>query len=252
MTGIKRYFFEVAYDGTAYSGWQVQPGQPTVQGAIEDAFRKFIPDFSGVTASGRTDTGVHCEQQFFHADIPSVFSQNELHHKLNRMLPRDISIGSVRLVGPEAHARFDAMSRSYEYRISRKKDAFRPRLVYWFERGLDLSRMNEACDILLKHENFESLSRVRTEVNHFICNITHAGWVEENDQLTFRVSSNRFLRGMVRAIVGSLLEVGEGKRTVMGFEQMLLAKDRREAGPAAPPEGLFLVQVTYPAEIFLD
>lgn len=252
MQGIKRYFFEVAYDGSAYHGWQSQPGQPTVQGAIEDVLRKFIPGFEGVTGSGRTDTGVHCEQQFFHADIPEEITSETLFFKLNRMLPRDISISSIQPVMLEAHARFDAMLRSYEYRITRKKDPFGPNHTYWFERPLDVDAMNEAAKILLEHENFESLSKVRTEVNHFLCNITRAEWVEATSSLTFHVSANRFLRGMVRTIVGTLLEVGEERRTKEAFRTMLLAKDRKSAGPSAPAEGLFLVEVTYPEKIFLD
>ncbi len=168
------------------------------------------------------------------------------------MLPKDIAITSIRPVTMEAHARFDALSRAYEYRIIREKDPFRPGLAYWFERPLDVDAMNRAAKILLEHENFESLSKVRTEVNHFLCNITRAEWVEDTGCLTFHVRANRFLRGMVRAIVGTLLEVGEGRRSQEEFSKMLLAQDRKAAGPAVPAEGLFLVQVLYPEQIFLD
>lgn len=252
MAGRQRFFFEVSYNGSRYHGWQFQPGQVTIQGSIEEAMNKFLPGFEGITGSGRTDTGVHCEQQFFHADIPNHWQEEDLRFKLNRMLPPDIAIISVRKVIPGAHARFDAFRRSYEYRITRRKDPFKPSMSYWFERPLNLLIMNEAAQLLLKHENFESFSRVRTEVNHFLCNITKAEWAEYGHLLVFQIEANRFLRGMVRAIVGSLIEVGEGKRSVSGFEEMIISLDRRAAGPAAPPEGLFLTGVWYPEDIFPD
>lgn len=247
-----RFFFEVAYNGAAYNGWQVQPGQKTVQGVIEDCLAKFVVGFEGITASGRTDTGVHCESQYFHADIPEELSDDNVQYKLNRMLPPDVAIKSIRKVKPDAHARFDALSRSYEYRMVREKDPFHAGQMYWYEKDLFVGRMNQAAQMMLSEENFESFSKVRTEVNHFLCNISRAEWVEEGRRLTFHITANRFLRGMVRAVVGTLLQIGEGKRQPTEMKEIIEARDRRKAGPAAPPEGLFLVNVSYPEEIYLD
>lgn len=248
----KRYFFEVAYAGTPYHGWQVQPGQETVQGIIESDLKKFIENFEGITGSGRTDTGVHCKQQFFHAEIPSGMNPENLLYKLNRMLPATIVIKSIRAVHPEAHARFDAVSRTYEYHISCSKEPFQPFGVYWYDKHLNVADMNRAAELMLKHENFQCFSKVRTDVNHFLCNITRADWQRQSEMLVFTITANRFLRGMVRAIVGTLLEVGQGKRTIDRFKETILSKDRKQAGPAAVPHGLYLVNVEYPKEIFLD
>jgi tRNA pseudouridine38-40 synthase len=252
MSTTVRYFFEVAYKGSDFHGWQSQPGQQTVQGEIEKDMAKFLNNFEGITGSGRTDTGVHCRQQFFHANIPDSMPADKLFHKLNRMLPSTIAIRTIRRVRDDAHARFDAISRTYEYHITRSKDPFQAGCSFWYEKPLDINKMNQAANLMLKHENFEAFSRVRTDVNHFLCNITSAAWHDKDEVLIFTITSNRFLRGMVRAIVGTMLEVGQRRRTIEQFEETILSRDRKQAGPAASPEGLYLVNVAYPKEIFLD
>ncbi|MEO1052898.1 MAG: tRNA pseudouridine(38-40) synthase TruA [Bacteroidota bacterium] len=248
----ERYFFEVAYNGKNYHGWQLQNNAVTVQGAIEDAFAKVLRSKTPITGSGRTDTGVHCEQQFFHVDFDKPIDGAQLQYKLNSCLLQDISILSVKPVELSAHARFDAISRSYQYRISRKKDPFYNELRYFFAKPLDLKTMNEAALLLVGEHDFECFSKVKTEVNNFFCTIEKAEWIEQGDLLTFYITANRFLRGMVRAIVGTLLSMGESKKTIDDLKGILASKDRRAAGRAAPAHGLFLTEVKYPDHIFLN
>lgn len=246
-----RYFVEVSYAGTHYVGSQVQPNGPTIQEALEDAIGKFIPSGPRITLSGRTDTGVH-GRQWFHLDVDQPWSQYEYRHKLNRMLPPDIAIHQIREVQHDAHARFSALERHYIYRTTRDKNPFQREFCTLFGQNLDLQAMNQAAKHLLYWEDFECFSKVKTDVSTFICNISRAEWVETaNDTLTFYVSANRFLRGMVRAIVGTLWEVGLGKCSESAFQQILESKDRKKAGRAAPPQGLTLEKVTYPDSIFL-
>ena len=247
-----RYFFEVAYRGTAYHGWQRQKNAHTVQEEIENAMSKLFPDLDGITGSGRTDTGVHCRQQFFHADIPKLKDTEKTKFRLNRILPNDISIGMIRRVTDEAHARFSATSRTYHYRICRKKDVFSNGLVFRYDRPLDINAMNEAAEIIKNFNDFQSFSKVNTDVNHFLCEIYEAQWSDLEDELIFIVSANRFLRGMVRAMVGTMLDVGKGKLQVEDIPGILQSRDRSRAGAAAPPEGLYLMAVEYPDDIFLN
>ncbi|MDH5475969.1 MAG: tRNA pseudouridine(38-40) synthase TruA [Cyclobacteriaceae bacterium] len=247
-----RLFFEVSYKGTNYHGWQIQQNAATVQEKINNVLSTICQEKINIMGSGRTDAGVHCEQQFFHADIDTHLSLNDLLYKMNTMLPFDIAIHSIREVNKEAHARFDALSRSYEYRINTKKNAFTQNTSYYFNKILDVRTMNQAATLLINGEqDFECFSRVKTEVNHFRCSITQAIWEEKGEILIFKISANRFLRGMVRAIVGTLLDIGLKKITVVDFEKIIASKNRTEAGRAAPPEGLFLTGVSYPKELFI-
>ena len=246
-----RYFFEVSYAGTHYVGSQVQPNGRTIQGELEAAFNKFLPDASRVTLSGRTDAGVH-GRQWFHVDSPRELSWYNHGHKLNRMLPHDIAIHQVRPVTADAHARFCATQRHYAYRVVTHKDPFHREFATLFAQPLDVAKMNEAAQALLHWEDFECFSKVKTDVSTFICNISRAEWVDwANDGLIFYVSANRFLRGMVRAIVGTLWEVGLGKCSVAEFQEILASRDRNRAGRAAPAEGLTLEAVDYPENLFL-
>lgn len=245
-----RYFFEIAYDGTQYHGWQRQKNAISVQEVVEEALTRITREEVSVTGSGRTDTGVHCEQQFFHADFESSMNEGKLQFKLNSYLPSDISIQSIRSVHDEAHARFDALSRAYEYRIVKTKTPFLQGYSYYYTKSLDVKTMNEAAALLLGAHDFQAFSKVKTEVNNFICNITSAHWREEGNLLIFYIEANRFLRGMVRAIVGTLLQVGLGKLSLPEFRATIDSKDRKQAGAAAPPEGLFLIKVEYPQSIY--
>lgn len=246
-----RYFFEIAYDGSNYHGWQRQDNAKTVQEVVEEALTRITRAQTTIMGSGRTDTGVHCRQQFFHADFAKDIDAKKLRFKLNSYLPTDISIQSIQPVKPEAHARFDAIDRAYIYKITKVKDPFQQGFAYYYSKPLDIITMNQAAALLIGEKDFEAFSRVKTEVNNFVCNITKAQWSQEADSLIFSIRANRFLRGMVRAIVGTLLQVGSGKITIAEFQEVIESRDRREAGSAAPAEGLFLNEVNYPEDIYL-
>jgi tRNA pseudouridine38-40 synthase len=246
-----RYFFTIAYKGTAFHGWQKQPNAIGVQQVIEEKLSLIERKQVEIVGSGRTDAGVHASQQVFHVDLETAISGDDWKFKLNNMLPGSIAITAVNLVKEEAHARFDAVSRSYEYKIAREKSPFQQDLVYRYTPDLDLDKMNAAAEKLKNHIDFECFSKVKTDVFTFNCEITKAYWKQQNDLLVFYVSANRFLRGMVRAIVGTLLEVGRGNLSIQQFDDIIQQKDRRKAGRAVPPEGLFLSAVEYPDEIYL-
>lgn len=246
-----RYFFEVSYAGRQYQGWQNQPNGVGVQQVLEDCLTKLSGTSIGIVGSGRTDAGVHCEQQFFHADL-EVAEVDSLLWKMNSFLPADIAIRSINPVTPDAHARFSALSRTYEYRISTKKNPFLAGLSYYFFRKVDVQAMNEAALLMLGSQDFTSFSKVKTDVNHFLCTVFESSWAETDEQLVFTICANRFLRGMVRATVGTLLEVGLGKISVARFAEILSRRDRREAGPNVPAQGLFLVKVSYPDTIWIN
>lgn len=242
-----RYVLELSYKGTNYHGWQRQINAHTVQDELNNALRKITKTDVETIGSGRTDTGVHAAQQFVQFDHSLIENPAKFILQLNAILPFDIFIKHIYLAENEFSARFDAVERSYEYRISFTKNPFLKDLCcYYFKPKLNLDLMNEACSILLKHIDFQSFSKYKTEVNHFECTISEAKWQIESELLVFHISANRFLRGMVRAIVGTMLKVGEGNISVSEFEQIILKKDRIYAKAAAPPEGLFLTKVRYP------
>lgn len=245
-----RYFFEISYNGTHYHGWQNQKNAVGVQQVVENALSKLFREEISITGSGRTDTGVHCVQQFFHVDIEKEFKPEDLVHRLNAFLPGDIAIRNILPVREDAHARYQAIERSYQYKITRAKDPLLVGYACYFFRELDVSAMEQASTLLRGEQDFECFSKVKTDVNHFICDIRQATWNQKGDVLVFTISANRFLRGMVRAIVGTLLDVGTGKLTVKQFQEIIKSKDRKKAGMNAPPEGLYLTQVKYPRSIF--
>lgn len=245
-----RFFFEISYKGTNYHGWQSQKNAVSVQATVEKVLSTILQEEIKITGSGRTDAGVHCRQQFFHADIKKQFEEKWLLQRINSFLPEDIAILMIREVLPDAHARFDASSRSYQYIISRFKDPFSTEFSYFYRNPLNLSTMKEAASLLPGKQNFESFSKVHTDVSNFVCEITEAEWHEERHQLIFTITANRFLRGMVRAIVGTLLEVGKEKTDTGTFQKIIEARDRKKAGASAPPQGLFLTKVQYPDHIF--
>lgn len=246
-----RYFFEIAYKGTKYSGWQTQHNSITVQEVVEDALLKLTGTQTEIIGSGRTDAGVHCEQQFFHADIKKEIVLIDFQHRLNVLLPKDISIQSIRKVKAEASARFEARSRTYQYRITLSKNPLLEGLALHYFKSTSIPTMNKAAALLLGEHDFQCFSKVKTNVNHFLCDITKAEWKQKGDRLEFTITANRFLRGMVRAIVGTLLDVGTGKITSKDFQSIINSKDRKQAGQNVPPEGLYLTKVKYPSSIFL-
>jgi len=245
-----RFFFEISYNGTHYHGWQNQKNAIGVQQVVEDALSKLFREEISIVGSGRTDTGVHCVQQFFHADIKKEFKPVDLVHRLNAFLPKDIAIKNILPVKADAHARFDAIERSYQYKITRVKDPLLVGYAHYFFRDLDVTNIERASALLVGEHDFESFSKVKTDVNHFICDLKQATWSQKGDVLIFTITANRFLRGMVRAIVGTLLDVGTGKLTIKQFQEILKSKDRKKAGMNAPPEGLYLTHVKYPRSLF--
>ncbi|EMR02246.1 tRNA pseudouridine(38-40) synthase TruA [Cesiribacter andamanensis] len=248
-----RYFLDIAYNGARYHGWQLQNNAHTLQAEVEEGLGKLFRQPMRITGSGRTDTGVHAEQQLVHFDVElDLLSELDLWlHKINAVLPPDIWAKSLRPVSSEAHARYSALSRRYQYRISRHKDPFRQQLVYYFPRPLDVAKMNEAAALMLQWEDFECFSKIHTNVKHFRCTVWEARWEETEGGLIFYIAANRFLRNMVRAIVGTLLQVGQGRMTVPEFQQVLESRDRSRAGRSAPADGLFLVEVQYPTDIYV-
>ncbi|AUD02859.1 tRNA pseudouridine(38-40) synthase TruA [Spirosoma pollinicola] len=245
-----RYFLQLAYKGTAYHGWQRQPNGLSVQEVLETALSTVLRQPIAIVGSGRTDAGVHAGEQFAHFDLDTPLPDNLL-RSINSMIPADIAVYDCFPVRADDHARFTATSRYYQYHISRQKDPFRDGLVYVFTLPLSVERMNEAANQLLHHTDFESFSKVKTDVKTFNCQIEHAYWEQKpTGDLVFHIKANRFLHGMVRAIVGTLLAVGQGRLSVDDFNLIILDRDRRRAGRAAPSEGLSLVEVSYPVEVF--
>jgi tRNA pseudouridine38-40 synthase len=246
-----RFFFEISYNGTNYHGWQNQLNAISVQHIVENALSKLLREKIDIVASGRTDTGVHCLQQFFHLDTEKEFDKAPFLIRLNSFLPKDIVISDIRPVKPKAHARYDARERAYEYKITRVKDPFLTGFAFYFFRNLDISTMNKAAALLIGMHDFQCFSKVKTDVNHFDCDIKQAQWNQKGDLLVFSIVANRFLRGMVRAIVGTLLDVGTGKILVQDFEKIIHSKDRKRAGMNVPPEGLYLKSVKYSKSVFI-
>ena len=249
----KRYFIELAYNGSAYHGWQRQPNAISVQQILEEAISMLKRENVSLVGAGRTDTGVHARQMFAHFDVAEeIINPQELIFLLNGFLNHDIAIKSIRRVLPDAHARFDAKARDYEYHISTAKDPFNAPLHYYLKNSPDIELMNQAAKILLLHEDFQCFSRSNTDVKTFICNIKNARWQQEGSSLIFFISANRFLRNMVRAIVGTLLEVGYKKREVKDIENVIIKKERGEAGFSAPAHGLYLSRIEYSQNIFIN
>ena len=243
-----RYFLDISYKGTSFHGWQRQPNAYTVQEALENAMKVLLNEAIQVTASGRTDTGVHALQQMVHFDTPQLLNE-DFTYKLNHILPQSVGANHLYLVSDEAHSRFDAISRSYEYHIHTTKDPFANEQSYRVKPKLDLNRLNASAQLLVGKQDFCSFSKVHTAVSHFECDLKEARWEQQGNKIVFHVTANRFLRGMVRTLVGTMLEVGIGKQEVSWIKEILEAKDRKAAGRAVDPEGLFLTKVVYPVSV---
>ena len=240
----------MAYNGTPFSGWQVQPGQSTVQGVLENALTLLLREPVAVTGCGRTDTGVHARQFFAHFDTQLAFDPDRLADKLNSFLPKEIAIYRIFPVKDDLHARFSAVARTYRYYVAPHKECFRFPYTCREFHPLDVAKMNEAAAILLRTVDFTSFSKLHTQVNNNNCKVTEAKWREEDGLLVFTITADRFLRNMVRAVVGTLLKVGRGKLSVEEFEQIVERKDRCAAGDSAPAHALFLERVVYPEGSF--
>lgn len=247
-----RYFIYFSYDGAAYHGWQVQPNAITVQQVLEEALAKLVRRPVPLVGAGRTDAGVNAACMVAHGDFPCEVDCAQLVYKLNKILPPDIAVSDVRRVKDDAHARFDALSRRYNYRVVTAKSPFARRYACRVLPGVDFEAMNRAAEILYEYTDFTSFSKLHTDVKTNNCKVTFARWRQVGDnEWVFEIEADRFLRNMVRAIVGTLLLVGRGKLTLDGFRAVIENKARGEAGDSAMGEALFLVDVKYPDDIFL-
>jgi tRNA pseudouridine38-40 synthase len=248
-----RYFIFISYKGTSYHGWQIQPNSVTVQQILEEALSVVLNEKISAIGAGRTDTGVHAT--FFCAhfesispDLPGIWN---LVFRLNQYLPPDISVSSIKKVVADANARYSAVSRTYKYYISKVKDPFSDNSSWYLHGNINITSMNQACRMLYNFSDFTSFSKLHSGAKSNICKIYSAGWEESDNRLVFTIKADRFLRNMVRAIVGTMVEIGIGKLDLNGFEKIILAKDRCKAGKSAPAQGLFLVDIEYPVEIFI-
>ena len=241
-----RYFIHLAYHGTAYHGWQIQPNAASVQETLNKAFSVLLQSEMNLMGAGRTDTGVHAREMYAHFDTDTTFDIPTLVHKLNSFLPKDIVIYDIIPVHDDAHTRFDAKKRTYEYHIHQFKNPFLDELSWCFHQTLDINLMNQAAQILQNYTDFECFSKVNTDVNTFDCTIFEAHWKRgENNQLVFTISANRFLRNMVRSIVGTLINVGLHKITLDDFTKIIESKSREKAGFSVPAHGLYLTKIEY-------
>lgn len=240
-----RYFIKLAYNGTNYHGWQVQPNASSVQETLNNALSVILNSNINSMGAGRTDTGVHAKEMFAHFDYAPTLEIESTLHKLNSYLPKDIAIYDIIPVHEDAHARFDAKKRTYQYHISSVKDVFSQEECWYYHQNLEVELMNQAAKILLNHTDFQCFSKVNTDVNTFNCTIYEAYWKQENNQLIFTISADRFLRNMVRAIVGTLVNVGLHKITLADFNSIIENKNRSEAGFSVPAQGLFLTKIEY-------
>ena len=249
---MQRYFIELAYKGTNFHGWQVQPNAVSVQQCLEKALSVITRETIALTGAGRTDTGVHARYFIAHFDSTQLnLDHPDFVYKLNSFLNKDIAVFSISKVHPEAHARFDAVSRTYQYYLNLRKDPFSTETSWHFFRQPDLVKMNEASRILFEYTDFTSFSKLHTEVKTNNCKIYCAVWTQIGSNIVFTVKADRFLRNMVRALVGTILEVGIGKIDLQQFRTIIELKDRGEAGLSVPAHGLFLTDIEYPESVFV-
>ena len=243
-----RCLIEFSYNGTNYHGWQKQPNANSVQEELTKCLSVLLQEEIKIIGAGRTDTGVHAEQMFAHFDSKISVDFEKIVVQLNSFLPNDILVKRIFRVKEDTHARFTAVSRTYQYFVSTQKDIFNPNLYFLFKK-LDIDKMNEACRYLIGDQDFTSFSKVNTDTFNNNCEITYARWSKEGFSLVFTISANRFLRNMVRSIVGTLIDVGSGKIEVQEIKRIIEKKDRSQAGISVPAKGLFLTQVKYPENI---
>ncbi|WP_190809473.1 tRNA pseudouridine(38-40) synthase TruA [Flagellimonas sp. S3867] len=245
-----RYFIQFSYFGKAYHGWQNQPNAITVQEVLEKALSTLLRKKMELVGAGRTDSGVHAREMFAHFDVDGIEDSEELTYRLNAFLPEDIAVKKISTVVLEAHARFDAIERTYEYWVVQEKNPFYADFAHLVKLPLNVDAMNESAQYLLEYDDFECFSKSNTDVKTFLCDVRKAFWEIKGDKLVFTISADRFLRNMVRAIVGTLLDVGLGKMKPEEINLILQSKDRGKAGVSVPAKGLYLTKVTYPKKIF--
>jgi len=249
---LHRYFVRLSYKGTAYHGWQIQPNAITVQETLQKAFSLLLKEDIAVIGAGRTDTGVHAINYFAHFElINGIDDLKQLVFKLNRFLKNDIAVHAVFPVKEDIHARFSAISRTYEYRIHRKKNPFLTDTSLYMYENLDFEAVNSAAKILFDYKDFTSFSKLHTDTKTNFCKIIRAEWIQRGEQYIFIIEADRFLRNMVRAITGTLLDVGRKKISENDFRKIIESKNRSAAGVSVPAHGLFLTEIKYPENIRL-
>lgn len=246
---MPRYFLEVAYKGTAFSGFQSQANANTVQAEIEKAFSILQRESIIMTGSSRTDAGVHALQNYFHFDYTGVIHSHFV-YKMNSILPADIVIKKILPVSEGSHCRFDATARHYAYYIYQEKNPFLRDRAFYFPYTLDFDKMQEGALLLKDYQDFTSFSKRNTQSKTFLCTIQESAWFREDNQIVYNVKANRFLRGMVRALVATMLQIGRNKLSIDGFKRIIEAKDCTKANFAVPGKGLFLREVSYPDNYF--
>ncbi len=247
-----RYFIEIAYKGKNYFGWQRQPTEISVQQVLEETLSTLLRTEIKITGAGRTDTGVHAKQLFAHFDFELIENIPAFIFRLNSFLPKDVSIKNIFKVNADSHARFDAVEREYEYIVSLEKDPFSQDFAFQINKTPNVALMNQAAEMLLHHNDFQCFSRSKTDVKTYNCTIVKANWETQKNTLIFTIAADRFLRNMVRAIVGTLLDVGYKKTSLEDFQAILNSKNRGEAGASAPAHGLYLTKVIYPKTTFVS
>jgi tRNA pseudouridine38-40 synthase len=249
---VERYFVKISFRGTRYHGWQIQPNAVTVQEVIEKALSTIMREKITAVGAGRTDTGVHASFFVFHFNSNSKdIDTDKLVFRLNCFLLSDISVHLIRRVPPDAHARFSALSRTYNYYLTQLKDPFQTETAYYFPRKLNINKMNAAASLLKYYSDFTSFSKLHTDVKTNLCKIFTAEWHKKDNSLVFTIKADRFLRNMVRAIVGTLVLVGRGKIDIDDFRTIIESRNRSAAGPSAPAHGLFLSEIEYPEHILI-
>ncbi len=245
----QRYFLEISFDGTPFHGWQRQRSAITVQQVVEDALSLLTRHSTPVYGCGRTDAGVHAIQFFLHFETEMRPSADWV-SKLNRILPPEVAAHRIYALQRPAHARFDAYERTYEYHLTLHKNPLLQHRAVWIHYPLDVGAMNEASRRLLDFDRFEAVSKTDGKGNHAV-DIRYAAWDQFDGRLIFTITANRFLRGMVRLIVGNMIDIGRGKKTPESFARMLAARDRTESSPLAPPHGLYLTRIRYPYDLLI-
>jgi len=245
-----RYFIDISYFGKNYHGWQIQENAVTIQEAVDKSLSTILKSDIKTLGSGRTDTGVHAMSQIAHFDYKDDLDDNFI-YKINSLLPNDISINSVNRVKDTVSARFDAVSREYIYKIHTKKSPFLTNYSFYYPREIDLDLLNKAGGIIKNQKDFQTFSKVKTDVTNYNCKLSYAAVEQENNSYLFRITSNRFLRGMVRAIMGTLFEINENKIQIEALEGIIIKKDRKLAGPSVPAHGLYLQKVLYEEDVYL-
>ena len=241
---------ELEFFGKAYHGWQRQPAAISVQEVVENSLSTLLQEDIEIIGAGRTDAGVHARQIFAHFDSEASLTKDFI-FRMNSFLPADIAAKDLFMVNPEAHARFDAVARSYEYHITTRKNVFVTEAAHLIHKDLDVQKMNEAAQILMEYSDFKCFSRSRTDVHTYNCRIERAEWEQKDDLLIFHITADRFLRNMVRAIVGTLVEIGLSKMEVRDMHKIIESRDRSNAGASVPAHGLYLTGVSYPESIFI-